>query len=282
MQSVLMHPGGVIAGAHAVPHFPDAPSRIGDVITASQRLSAEARLAVYSQAYFARLLDCLRLEFPAVRHAAGNEAFDGFAAGYLQSEPSTSYTLAELGRRFSPFLEQTRPEKSSAAEAPDFADFLIDLARLERSYSEVFDLPGPEREPGLSRDDILSIPIERFARSRLLFHDTVRLLTLRFPCQDYASAVRRGQDAVPPPPATTHLVVFRRAYVVRRLALTPLQHELLAALQRGAVIEVAIQTAVAGADPADVSAEEIRQSFLDWTEAEFFRGLAEPDDGEPA
>ena len=88
MQDRLMHPR----------HDSDDRGRsCADVLTPSRRLSPEQRVAVYVNAYAARLVECLRVEFPAVRHAAGEEAFDGFAAGYLQAQPSQSYTLAELG-----------------------------------------------------------------------------------------------------------------------------------------------------------------------------------------
>jgi hypothetical protein len=98
-------------------------------------------------------------------------------AAAICEPPSRSYTLAELGRGFSEYLFETRPPTHSPADEPDFADFLIDLARLERCYSEVFDLPGPEREPGLTPEIITSIAPVQFAGTRLIFHDTVRLLT---------------------------------------------------------------------------------------------------------
>src|SRR5690242_18175472 len=92
MQSVLTGPVSRPSESDAK----DFPA-IAEIVTPSRALSAEARLAIYSHAYFARLLECLRSEFPAVRQAAGDEAFAGFAAGYLAAFPSRSYTLGELG-----------------------------------------------------------------------------------------------------------------------------------------------------------------------------------------
>src|SRR6185437_11506395 len=67
MQAVITHPGGVAEGAasdDARRHLADSPSGIEQVISRSQRLTSEERLAIYSHAYFARLLECLRAVFP--------------------------------------------------------------------------------------------------------------------------------------------------------------------------------------------------------------------------
>ena len=77
----------------------------------SKRRTSVERLEVYANAYYARLLECLRDEFPALLHAVGEEVFDGLAFGYLQAYPSTSYTLSNLSRNFARFLEETRPPR---------------------------------------------------------------------------------------------------------------------------------------------------------------------------
>lgn len=265
MQSVLSHPGGVVAGSQAATN---EDWTISEVITPSQRLSAPDRLAIYGHAYYARLLECLRSEFPAVHRAAGDEAFSGLAAAYLQSYPSRSYTLAELGRHFSDSLHQSRPPRASENPLPDYADFLIDLARLERCYSEVFDGPGPERMPGLTPEALAALPPERFADAQLMFHDSVRLLELRFPCHEYASAVRQGRDPVPPPPEPTSLVVYRKNYVVRRFAATPIEFALLSDLRRGSSIAETMHHAAALGENAGPF---VRQCFAAWTAAPLFR-----------
>jgi hypothetical protein len=227
-------------------------------------------LSIYGHAYYARLLECLRAEFPAVLHAAGDEAFAGLAAGYLQSYPSRNYTLAELGRHFSDSLQETRPPRAADSQLPDFADFLIDLARLERCYSEVFDGPGPERVPGLTPEALASLSPAQFADSRLVFHDSVRLLELRFPCHEYASAVRQERDPVPPAATSTQLVVYRKNYVVRRFGVTPVQFAMLSDLQRGCTLAKALQRAAS----AKNASQFVRQCFADWTAAPLFRAVS--------
>ncbi|MGE0378513.1 MAG: putative DNA-binding domain-containing protein, partial [Planctomycetaceae bacterium] len=123
-----------------------------------------------------------------MRAAIGDEAFRGFVRGYLQQHPSTSYTLAELGHAFPAYLAASRPP--CTGEGPDWADFLVDLATHERTYSEVFDGPGEEQLPLLCVEDLQAIPTDRWGDVRLRTAASLRLLELRFPVHEFASAVR--------------------------------------------------------------------------------------------
>ena len=112
MQAVIVHPLGVergIASDDARQHVDVDPAAIEQVVTRSKALSAVERLGIYGYAYYARLLECLKEEFPAVLHAVGEDAFNSFALGYLQKYPSRSYTLFELGAKFPRYLDETRP-----------------------------------------------------------------------------------------------------------------------------------------------------------------------------
>jgi hypothetical protein len=277
MQAVIAHPDGVAAGldSPAARAEIDAPARdLESVIRPSKKLSSVERLGVYAGAYYARLLECLREEYPALVHALGEETFDGFAFGYLQSHPPRSYTLADLSAHFPQFLAETRPEDE---DLTDWADFLIDLAALERTYAEVFDGPGVEGQPTLQADDLQAIPPERWPEARLLPVPCLRLLTLRAPVHEYVSAVRRGESPAPPGPSPTHLVVTRRDFVVRRAAVSPVEFDLLARLAAGEPVGAAIeQTALAHQADLDHFAAQLQQWFHDWAAGAFFRGVELP------
>ena len=115
MQAVIVHPLGVeqgIASDDARQHVDVDAAGIERVVTRSKALSAVERLGIYGYAYYARLLECLKEEFPAVLHAVGEEAFDAFALGYLQKYPSRSYTLFELGANFPAISGRDAPDAS--------------------------------------------------------------------------------------------------------------------------------------------------------------------------
>ena len=277
MQAAITHPGGVGAGvdsAEAQRHIGVGPDGVESVFTRSAKLTALERLAVYGSAYFARLLDCLREEFPVLKHALSEEVFDAFAVGYLQQYPSRSYTLFELGKDFPRFLRETRPALEADDSPTDWADFLIDLATLERTFNEVFDGPGVEGQPLLDPDQLAAIPAERLPEARLVPVSCFRLVSLRYPVHSYFTAVRKGEDPVPPEPAVTHLAVTRRGYVVRHYELSKPAYDLLSALAAGQPLGRAIGWVVesAGSDAGRLESN-LRTWFHDWAAEGFFNQI---------
>ena len=121
MQTVIMNLGGAqqgVASEEARQLIGVGPEDAEQVVTRSQALTALERLDIYNRAYFARLLECLREEFPTLLHALGEEAFDDFAIAYLHRYPSRSYTLNQLGVNFPRYLAETRPEEGGGDGLP--------------------------------------------------------------------------------------------------------------------------------------------------------------------
>src|SRR5260370_20539279 len=214
MQAAIMHPVGVaegIASAEARAHIDVGPEEAETVVTRSRALTALDRLAIYSCAYYARLLECIREEFPVLKHALGEEVFDAFAVGYLQQYPSRSYTLFRLSENFPRYLAETRPDGNGAYA--DWPDFLIDLATLEQTFNEIFDGPGVEREVLAIGDQLQTISPDRLLEARLVGVPCLRLLVLPYPVHLYFAAVRRHENPNLPEPAETFLAVTRREYL---------------------------------------------------------------------
>lgn len=275
VQAVITHPDGVAAGiesTQAQQQIAVSSANVEHVIERSRSQTSQQRLHIYANAYFARLLECLRVEFPALLHALGEETFDAFAFGYLQEYPSKSYTLAQLAVNFPQFLRETRPPTDDS-NLPDWPDFLIDLATLERTYAEAFDAAGGEDERMLQAADLQDIAPDRWPDVRLIPVECFRVLTLHFPVHEYATAVRNGKTEIPvPAPATTYLAVTRRQYVVRRHPVTQAQYELLSALRSGATLGEAILRAVEVTETEVESlAAELQIWFREWTAAGYFR-----------
>jgi hypothetical protein len=286
MHAAITHPADVVAGLdsdEARRHIDVGADRIDEVLTRSRALTAVERLAIYSSSYYARLLECLREEFPVLKHALGEEAFDAFAVGYLQHYPPRSYTLARLGGEFPRYLAETRPEKEGSTDAPDWADFLIDLATLERTFGEVFDGPGVEGQTLLDAEQLAAVPAERWPDARLTPAPCLRLLALRFPAGDYYVAVRRDEEADFPGPAETFLAVTRRRYVCRHYPLSRAEHAVLGALTAGRTVAEAIGVAAEAAGPdLDGLAASLQAWFRRWAENGFFRGVEWADGSSPA
>jgi hypothetical protein len=278
LQAVIVHPDGVAAGvdsAAARAEIDVPAAQAGRIVGRSRALSSLERLRIYGNAYYARLFECLSDEFPATAHAVGRETFHGFALGYLQAWPSTSYTLARLGANFPRYLRETRPPRENGDDAPDWADFLIDLVTLERTYSEVFDGPGVEGRKLLTADELARIPPERFADVRLAPVPCLRLLPMRFPVHEFATSVRQGRQPEVPAARPTYLAVTRRNFVVRRQPVSRVQFALLETLAAGGTLGDAIEAAIAAGDvEAGRLAGELRQWFSEWAAAGYFEQVA--------
>lgn len=316
-QAVVTHPAGVAAGA-ASSAAQDLVrldrGALEQLVRRSRRLTAEQRLEIYANAYYARLLECLRDTFPMLTQVLGAEVFDSFAFDYLQRYPSRSYTLYRLAESFPRFLDETRPEQPPAAGAagpadPAWPDFLIDLATLELAIAEVFDGPGAEGEPLLAPADLLARRAGGdFAEARLAPVPCLRLLRFRYPVNAYYSsamamcsrrpapsselrdspatseaareATGAGTDGAAadlpiPDPGEEHIALSRTDYVVRRYPLTPFESAVLTALAAGATVGEAIGRAVAASElPDDELAAQLDAAFRRWTAAGFFRAAA--------
>jgi hypothetical protein len=231
-----------------------------DVVRGSGALSATQRLELYSRTHRRRLAGCLRESYPGLRHALGDELFEDFALDYLRAQPSRSYTLASLGAGWPAHLEATRPDGDlPAGERERWPDFLVDLARVERTFSEVFDGTGVEGDPLATAADVPDAddPGASWETITVMPVVCLRIVAARFPVGTYLAAVRRGQDPPLPAPATSFVAVSRRDYVVTITELGAAGHALLAALVEGASVRAA-----AGA--AGVELHEARQLVARW------------------
>lgn len=257
MQQTITHPRGVLAASD--------PQAIEEQIAASPDQESAARLAIYQQAYFARLLEVMREIFPALVQAIDRETFDALVLAYLHEHPPTSYTLNRLPDRFVAFLTATRPARTS--DQPDWADFVISLAKLEKSIDDVFDGPGIEDEPPANEALLraLAEPTSSGAMSVKLA-PCVRLLEFAFPINDYYTQFRRGEAPAIPAPHATWLALHREDYVVRRYPLGQAQYAVLAALSEGEPLEVAVNQAVRYS-PAETLPQQLEQWFRQWSAA---------------
>jgi hypothetical protein len=278
MLTVITHREGVAEGvaSEAARALIDvAPEGIEGVVSRSRTLTGVERLEIYQHAYFARLLECLREEFPVLEHALGREAFDQFALGYLEDQPSRSYTLNDLGRSFPHYLAASRPSEYEEVDSglADWAGFLVDLARLEWTYNEVFDGPGVEDKLTMLAEELARVPPETWPGVRLRPVPCLRLVQANYPVHRYYRSVRDEEDPSIPAKEETWLAITRRDFVVRRHELSRLQFALLEALTQDKPIIEAIQTAALAGPDVDSLEADLHGWFQQWTREGFFEAV---------
>lgn len=291
LQAVIRHPGGVAAAVdsqEARRWLSVAPGALDNVVRPSASLTAEQRLALYARSYQLRLLECMRELHPALHYALGPTLFDDFTLDYLQSNASTSYTLFELDRGFADHLRATRPELADGEEP--WPSFLVDLARLERLFLQVYDGPGVEADEtrpaapatrprcdvnvlaehgwslSASSGDLPAELPPGWAAATVSAVPCLKLLASPYPVGRYLLAVRRSEQPTIPPPQPCFLVLNRRGYTVVLHELEADAYHLLDALVTGAPLA----EAAAGAGIALI---EAWQAIRNWAAHSYFRAI---------
>ena len=242
------------------------------VVLPNATLSADERVRIYTRMYFARLLEVLQADFPALEKILGEEAFERAARAYVAKHPSRSYSLNPLGRRLPEFLER-------APRVPRRA-LAVDVARVERAMSEVFD---EEEAAPLSPEAVAAVPAHAWADARLVPIPAFRLLALRTRANAAVSAARQEKRLPDLRAHATWAVVYRREYRVYRLDLTAPQFALLGALARGKTVRAALAAAAKASGPREAAAlpTQLFGWFRTWTEEGLFMAL-HPERGAPA
>ena len=126
---------------------------VADMLRPTAHLDAQAALAIYQFGYMARLMACMRSDYPLLGKYLGAELFDMFSRAYLEAHPSQAYSLFELGAGFADFLDQSRPKDESLAQAQAAClAFAVELARLERQRVCAIRAEGPESAAFIDAD----------------------------------------------------------------------------------------------------------------------------------
>jgi hypothetical protein len=237
------------------------PAELPRVIRPSKTLTSEERLEIYHGMYPLRMVEALATDYPALQHFLGDERFAALVRAYVTAHPSRTYTLNRLGDHLPEFIAS-----SGEVRRPAFA---AELARLERAIAQVFDAA---ESPSLDEAAVAAVG-ERIAETRVRPVDAFRLLAFRYPVNAYLQSVK-DEDHDHPKTALENewLAVFRRAYNVRRLALTRNQHTLLGALSGGATIAEAVEKTLASSKRR-LKPEEFFTWFREWVSAGLFQGL---------
>ncbi len=267
MLRIVTHPGGVDAGFDAAQSeglLPPGTSSLDDLVPPNDRLSAGEQLHVYAFAYFDRIIDVLRGEYPTVEFLLGPGPFGQLARAFLVDQPSRTYTLNRVGVPFSGWLAER------AVDQPELA-FAVDLALVERALDEVWDCKAEEP---VAYEALQAIPPDRWDRVRLHTIAALQLFELAHPITEFMNGVMRDEAAPVPEPSPAYVCVYCTLAGRYRIPLSFEQHGILSALLAGSTLGEAIELA-ATSEGADVPAmlAGLGGWFRDWTERGLFSGV---------
>jgi hypothetical protein len=186
--------------------------------------SGEERMAVYAEAYVARMAEALAEVYETVRHLAGPEAFIELAESYMEAHPSHSYNLNAVGRAMPEFLKTT----CYAEKLP----FLPDLARLEWHVAQAF---HASEAPAFDPSGLSNLSEEAWESLRVVFQPSVSVVSSSWPVLDlwHARKTPASELSVVLEDRPQEVLVFRQGLEVACELLDPEQAEWIRRLQRG-------------------------------------------------
>lgn len=234
-------------------------------LVAENGMPAGRRVAIYREAYRARLVECLLDDYPAVAHLFGETVFRELCHDYIRDVPPGG-SLNFYGARFAEYCFH---------HAPGHARFASELAALE--WALVKAVHGSDAQK-LTPERLAELSIADWETAALVPSPTLTLLTTTYSVNEYLQLLRDGgAPELPSVPAPSWVVVCRSGLDVWRIDLPRHLGCVFAALVSGKPLSWAL-TAVAP-DPA---AEDelapptlaIQQAFAQWMRAGCFSAIA--------
>ncbi len=207
-------------------------AQLAALVRGDRGLPPADRLAVYANAYFARLHACLRGDFGALERALGADAFHDLVKTYLMIHPPTRPSLRHAGAHLAEHLATEPFAEIFARRCP----YAADLARLEWAMTEAFDA---EDAPVATLEQLASAAPEAWADLRFAVAPSLSLLTCAWPVHTVRErfdreGVEAAWDEAPLLSAEpTHLRVWRHDERVRYQAVAGLELEALGAARAG-------------------------------------------------
>ncbi|WP_144006919.1 DNA-binding domain-containing protein [Pelomonas sp. KK5] len=185
-------------------------------------------LAVYREAYSARLIAALRDNYAVLQRALGDETFDTLARAYVAAHPSRFASIRWFGDGLAAFMSSEWPELPHPA--------LVDIARMDWALRAAFD--GPDAPP-LEAAALLGLAPEAWPGQVFQLHPCTALLPLEWAVEPAWRALRAHEEGepdpelAPPEPLDHQLLIWRQQLETRWRALEPLEAALLQALAEG-------------------------------------------------
>ena len=170
------------------------------------RVGSPERMAIYHNAYRARLVEALANDYRQLQTLLGEAAFTELCHAYIEQHPSRHFSLRWFGRHL--------PAFSGYAAEQGGHDWRAEMAALEWTFTEAFDAADA---PPATESDAAQIAPESWPELTLQFHPAVRVLTLWWNTLDRWRAAKEG-GTVPEPqplPEPTDCLLWRHDLITR-------------------------------------------------------------------
>jgi hypothetical protein len=156
-------------------------------IEGTRRVDNRTRLGIYADAYRLRLLEALRVDFPALHTLAGDTDFEHIGRAYIEAHPSEHFSIRYFGRQLSAFLASDVRFRNT----PVFSE----MAAFEWALGLSFDAAD---STCVTADEVGTIPGEAWPGMQLRLHPSVQRLDLRWNVPGLWKAIQEEQPPQQP------------------------------------------------------------------------------------
>jgi hypothetical protein len=228
------------------------PEGLDGLVRGDERLTSVARLDVYANMYFYRILDILKEDFPAVLAVVGDVAFHNLVTSYLVEHPPAHPSVRYLGRHLAAFLGRHELARTHP--------WIADLARLEWTMLDAFD--GPDA-PALDADVLRALPPEAWPAARFRLVPTLHVFESRAPVHLVWSRAGDGEPLLEIGAEQTVLRVWRKELRVLHRAIEPAERAAIDAALAGEEFAAVCET-VAAVDTPETAAGTAARLLHGW------------------
>jgi hypothetical protein len=234
----------------------DGAPGIERAVVGTAGVPVTTRLAIYSNAYRARLTEALESNYPKLAKLLGEQQFGELALHCIERYPSTHFSVRWFGEHLSELLADTSPYR----EQP----LLAELALWEWSMTLAFDAADVSV---MTRASLSEYPPETWGDLSFAFHSSMQLLALR----TNAPAVWRALGRNEPPPeavretTTLDWLVWRRGLDTLYRSLSIVEARALRAARDGASFATLCEVLASelGEDAAALEAAKLLARWVD-------------------
>ena len=249
--ALITAPEGVAKALDGPPPYSAHRKRLESTVRSDARLEAVARLDIYANMYFYRLLDVLKDDYPTLVAVVGGVGFHNLVTDYLLRHFPTHPSLRYAGAHLPSFLAHHQ----LAEQYP----FVAELAAFEWALVDSFDAPDA---PNLSREQLLTVPSAAWPGLRFTLDPSVRLQAARWEVHQVRQQVDAGDTAAAPLRSSVWVRIWRQGHTVRYRSVGAGEWHALSALAKGESLGAAC-AAAEEAEPA-ATAEQIATALAGW------------------
>ena len=225
---------------------------LSHAIRGDGRLSPLERITIYADAYFYRLLDCLKEDFPATLAVVGEAEFQDLVRSYLTRYPPTEPSVFYAGRYLAEFLQGHRLQERRP--------FLTNLSRLERTVVEVFH--GPDAQV-LTADEMRRVAPAKWPELSVHTIPALQMLSCEWRVNDTLRAAENGSAAKEPARGPATILVWRQKMQVYYRELEPAEHAALEVASKGGNLAAVCEAFALRLDTEN-PAEQINRTLSRW------------------